>query len=257
MSDKATIDISGCNNGLWLVKVPKYISERWEKADDSGEIGKIKVGQRFGKPDIHFSMKRDLASMKLKEDDTGMPTENKFQVLSASDRTLMVFSEEVEHETSEQGEASKADLAIEGKVASRLECRPLVDDRYMEMKRKHIENAQKPTRMTKLEDKVVQSFKPIMNHTHNVEYDRRKKEEGKKARMDKHKVQDILFNAFEKHQYYAFKDLVRLTQQPTPYLKEILKEIGIYNMRAPHKQMWELKPEYRHYTEAEDKESTT
>ena len=33
--------------------------------------------------------------------------------------------------------------------------------------------------------------------------------------MDKDKVQDILFNAFEKHQYYAFKDLVGLTQQPS------------------------------------------
>ena len=41
-----------------------------------------------------------------------------------------------------------------------------------------------------------------------------------------------------------------------PYLKEILKEIGIYNMRAPHKQMWELKPEYRHYTEGDKKEDT-
>ncbi len=31
------------------------------------------------------------------------------------------------------------------------------------------------------------------------------------------------------------------------FLKEILKEICIYNMKAPHKNMWELKPEYRHY----------
>ncbi|KAJ8310405.1 hypothetical protein KUTeg_012270 [Tegillarca granosa] len=33
------------------------------------------------------------------------------------------------------------------------------------------------------------------------------------------------------------------------YLKEILKEICIYNMKAPHRNMWELKPEYRHYKE--------
>lgn len=31
------------------------------------------------------------------------------------------------------------------------------------------------------------------------------------------------------------------------YVKEILKEICIYNMKAPHKNMWEMKPEYRHY----------
>lgn len=32
------------------------------------------------------------------------------------------------------------------------------------------------------------------------------------------------------------------------YLKGILKEIGHYNTKNPHKNMWELKPEYRHYS---------
>jgi len=31
------------------------------------------------------------------------------------------------------------------------------------------------------------------------------------------------------------------------FLKEVLKEICSYNMKAPHKNMWELKEEYRHY----------
>ena len=35
------------------------------------------------------------------------------------------------------------------------------------------------------------------------------------------------------------------------YLKDILKEICNYNMKAPHRNMWELKPEYRHYKEEE------
>lgn len=33
------------------------------------------------------------------------------------------------------------------------------------------------------------------------------------------------------------------------YLKEILREIGIYNVKGTHKNTWELKPEYRHYQE--------
>lgn len=31
------------------------------------------------------------------------------------------------------------------------------------------------------------------------------------------------------------------------YLKEILRDIGIYNVKGTHKNTWELKPEYRHY----------
>lgn len=59
---------------------------------------------------------------------------------------------------------------------------------------------------------------------------------------------DMLFNAFEKHQYYNIKDLVTLTNQPISYLKEILKELCEYSVKNPHKNTWHLKPEYRHYS---------
>lgn len=38
--------------------------------------------------------------------------------------------------------------------------------------------------------------------------------EGKKMRDDKEVVQNILFAAFEKHQYYNIKDLEKITKQP-------------------------------------------
>jgi len=78
----------------------------------------------------------------------------------------------------------------------------------------------------------------------------------KKSRDDKEKVMETLFDLFEKHQYYNIKDLVRETRQPVTYLKTILNEVCRYNVKNPHKNMWELKPEYRHYKkdEAEDGE---
>lgn len=42
-------------------------------------------------------------------------------------------------------------------------------------------------------------------------------------------------------------DLQRITQQPTTYIKEVLTSIANYNTAQPHKNMWELKPEYRDY----------
>lgn len=91
-------------------------------------------------------------------------------------------------------------------------------------------------------------------------------------RDDKDVVLNTLFSAFEKHQYYNIKDLERITKQPVvrkhyfflrsldlivitfylqPYLKEILKEICNYNAKNPHKNMWELKPQFRHYKKEE------
>jgi len=37
------------------------------------------------------------------------------------------------------------------------------------------------------------------------------------------------------------------TIQSQAYLKDILREVCIYNTKMPHKNMWELKAEYRHY----------
>ena len=51
----------------------------------------------------------------------------------------------------------------------------------------------------------------------------RKRAEGKKMREDKDVVQNALFNAFEKHQYYNIKDLERITKQPVVSRIYILK----------------------------------
>ena len=34
------------------------------------------------------------------------------------------------------------------------------------------------------------------------------------------------------------------------YLKQILQEVCNYNTKNPHKNMWELKPEYQHYAKS-------
>lgn len=47
-----------------------------------------------------------------------------------------------------------------------------------------------------------------------IEYAEKKKAEGKKMRDDRNAVQDMLFAAFEKHQYYNIRDLVKITRQP-------------------------------------------
>lgn len=58
-----------------------------------------------------------------------------------------------------------------------------------------------------------------------LEYERKKKEEGKRARADKQQVLDMLFSAFEKHQYYNIKDLVDITKQPVVRLQGNAKRL--------------------------------
>jgi len=115
--------------------------------------------------------------------------------------------------------------------------------------------AGEPKRMVKQLDKhVTTSFKPVANHAANLAHERQKKAEGKKMRDDKEKVQEILFALFEKHQFYNIKDLAQETRQPMAYLKQILKEVCNYSVKPPNRNMWELKPEYRHYKPEDEDE---
>lgn len=47
-----------------------------------------------------------------------------------------------------------------------------------------------------------------------IEHNQKLKNEGKRLRDSKDVVMEKLFAAFEKHQYYNVKDLVRVTNQP-------------------------------------------
>lgn len=165
------------------------------------------------------------------------------------------------------------------------ECRPIANTHYMSLKRESIRKASQPSKVVQKIDRAVNNFKPINVHKSEIENEQRKKAEGKKMRDDRDIVKNTLFASFERHQYYNIKDLERITKQPVvnwlnsryssadtvasssnpfsfsfshfqPYLKEILKEICNYNAKNPHKNMWELKPEFRHYnsstTKAED-----
>uniref|UniRef100_A0AAV2LML9 General transcription factor IIF subunit 2 n=1 Tax=Knipowitschia caucasica TaxID=637954 RepID=A0AAV2LML9_KNICA len=249
--EKGEVDLTGAkqNTGVWLVKVPKYLSQQWAKAPGRGEVGKIRICKKgnLGKPEVTFTLNEELTIIEG-INTVAAPREHPFTMQSVGGQTLAVFTEMASGQSEERSDGSSLGssagpdkIALEGMVVQRAECRPAVSESYMKLKRLQIEESSKPARLSQQLDKAVTSnYKPL-------EYERRKKEEGKRARADKQQVLDMLFSAFEKHQYYNIKDLVDITKQPVIYLKEILRDIGIYNVKGTHKNTWELKPEYRHY----------
>ena len=42
VGDKS-VDVTRAGRGVWLVKVPKYIANRWDKAPSTLEAGKLKI----------------------------------------------------------------------------------------------------------------------------------------------------------------------------------------------------------------------
>ncbi|KFU92009.1 General transcription factor IIF subunit 2, partial [Chaetura pelagica] len=238
---------------VFFFQVPKYLSQQWSKASGRGEVGKLRIAKNQGRTEVSFTLNEELANISDiggKPTSVSAPREHPFILQSVGGQTLTVFTETaVESQPEEKSDGGSTDkLALEGIIVQRAECRPAATENYMKLKRLQIEESSKPVRLSQqLEKAVTTNYKPVANHQYNIEYERKKKEDGKRARADKQQVLDMLFSAFEKHQYYNIKDLVDITKQPVIYLKEILREIGIYNVKGTHKNTWELKPEYRHY----------
>ncbi|XP_015754204.1 PREDICTED: general transcription factor IIF subunit 2-like [Acropora digitifera] len=243
------VDCSGVSRAVWLVKVPKYLSNIWmTNTDPSGIVGSLQITNNPSRNEVMFNLSEALA---MKEDQ-GLPSEYKM-VLSKVDQSIGVFSRRSAASPNEEEEKiSKAQITIEGVVVQRADCRPTQPSaNYFKLKKQRIEDASKSGRKAKQVERVVK-YRPVSDHKANIEHEKKKKDEGKRAREDEDVVKALLFNAFERHQYYNLKDLISLTKQPVMYLKTILKEIGHYNTKNPHKNMWELKPEYRHYSSKSD-----
>ncbi|KAM3862246.1 general transcription factor IIF subunit 2b [Diretmus argenteus] len=249
MSQKAEVSLSGVkqSKGVWLVKVPKYLSQQWDKATENGEVGKLTIGKKQGKAEVSFTLHEELTtfnSLGEKGASLQVPRDHPLTLRAVGGQTLAVFTQN-----------NTDDISIEGMVVQRAECRPAVNDNYMKLKKLQIEESTKPQRLSQqLEKAVTTIFKPVANHIVNVEHEKKKKMEGKMVRAERQVVLDMLFSAFERHQYYNIKDLVDITKQPVTYLKEIMREIGVYKTKGAHKSTWELKPEYRHYQSAEEEQ---
>ncbi|KAK7576154.1 hypothetical protein V9T40_012440 [Parthenolecanium corni] len=245
------LDVNNSSRGIWLVKVPKYIASKWEKAPSSIEVGKLKINRNASqKVQVSLTLSESMLCMDT-DNQESIPRNHKLDVTPVTRQVLGVFSQTAGSYKMEEGVSEPDKLVLEGKIVQRLECKPYADDDYMKMKLESFKRAHQPVRFVKQLDRVVQNYKPVANHKNLIEYDAKKKAEGKRLRDDKDAVLDMLFKAFDKHQYYHFRDLVLITKQPPGYLKDILKEVCSQNMKNPHKNMWELKPEYRHYKKEE------
>jgi hypothetical protein len=123
-SDK-DLDLTNANRGVWLVKVPKYMADRWESCDAPANLGKLKIARRAGlKPAVSFTLDEKLVSSTPAgpKEDT-IPREHKFVVSTVLGHTLAVFSHVAGDPDATVPIPDKQ--ALEGKVVQRAECRPI------------------------------------------------------------------------------------------------------------------------------------
>ncbi|KAK2633934.1 hypothetical protein Ddye_028726 [Dipteronia dyeriana] len=58
-------------------------------------------------------------------------------------------------------------------------------------------------------------------------------------------MEDIMFKLFERQPNWTLRLLIKETDQPGQFLKDILKDLCVYNNKGTNQGSYELKPEYK------------
>ena len=198
-SDK-DLDLNNAHRGVWLVKVPKYIADRWESSAEGTDLGKVRIAHRPNqKPVVSFTLSDEVAAARTKGQEhkvregqvmplgrtsKEVPKEHQFMMQSVAAQALAVFShtssakidsaavggDDGDQKAREPRLAPGPDrLALEGKVVQRAECRPTSDELDMSLKREAIIGAIESSKKTKQLEKAVATYKLKPNHQANVQ----------------------------------------------------------------------------------------
>lgn len=122
VSDK-DLDLTNSNRGVWLVKVPKYLADRWESMEAPATVGNLKITRKPGsKPIVSFTLDDKVVAGPASSSEQ-IPKEHKFNVTNVQGHSLAVFS----HLTGDPDAAVPIPdkQSLEGKIVQRAECRPI------------------------------------------------------------------------------------------------------------------------------------
>lgn len=84
------LDLSNAGRGVWLVKVPKYLANKWEKVPGATEVGKLRIMKQSGqKPQVSLTLNDVVTKIDPEEP---IPKEHFLDASLITKQMLGVFS---------------------------------------------------------------------------------------------------------------------------------------------------------------------
>jgi transcription initiation factor TFIIF subunit beta len=244
------LKLDNADTKVWLVKVPKFLFERWNTIDeDNINLGSVRI---YTKPPKGQTSTISLVLPESSREDK-IPLEYSINVPPEEVRNKFVFTED-----------NNGMKAIGGKVHHECAATPTQLEPYRGIMRKRVLDAGTPQRTVQV---LGQNNQPVfvpgasgsMNNTFAdfIPSKRAKTDNKEKAtRMPRNELMDLLFSCFERYPYWSFRGLIAETKQPSQYLKEVLTDICILNKKGPYAGNYQIKPEYKQRpSEAEKKQA--
>ncbi|KAF9362621.1 hypothetical protein BGX34_005807 [Mortierella sp. NVP85] len=251
------LDLTLAGTQAWLVKVPKFLADRWATVNKDGvDLGKVRIFSQTNPNDPDSAPFQLL----LPDDDIGLNLPKKYTLKMNPSQVInsYVFTEPTgPHPKPPHGPGYPSGKATSISATIKHECTvtPTQTTEYREiMRERNIEAAKKGGRSVQIlgvNNRADPSsgrggmFLPGVGIRNGFIQKKPKIQmDQKTTRMPRNELVDMLFTAFEKFPYWSFKGLVEYCKQPHSYLKEVLNEICIFIKKGPYTARYQLKPEF-------------
>ncbi|KAK9815293.1 hypothetical protein WJX72_001166 [[Myrmecia] bisecta] len=241
------LDATNAGQQVWLVKVPNFVAQAWRAQCEQSKHSQQAQGAELGRVRIETNsdQQHDLSLTLTGTGVDGLPKEYKMRTQTADVAAVHAFAER-EGRTSIQGSiVQKFDLEMNQASEEHI------DPRYRQLSRARHQQASTKTRVMQVIDdpRSVGMMRPIPVSTASANKRKvargEKVSDNKRVRIDRDQLEKLLFSLFERQEHWTFSQLLLQTEQPVPWLKEVLADIAVLNKRGLHQNMYELKQEYK------------
>lgn len=216
---------------VWIAKVPKYLGEKIMGCRGETTIGTLSIDRA---PENAGAVVRVCLSDAFQK--MNIPVDHLIDIKEREQRMYIVSS-------------GGDQMVVEGHVNKECFIRPVINERYLEHKRRLQASQNRGETATKIIDYFTEVRKgEKYGSLKEIDILARKRkimlQEKKRERLDSQDVYDMIFNAYEQRELWTVKDLADFTGQPVAYIQELVAEVCVLN-KKDHKNSYELKPEYK------------
>lgn len=233
----APLDTSAADKTVWLVKLPQFVAQRLENAENGDIIGSLHLtapsgGGSGSQVGVNISFEGPTEEFHLTELPVGPP--------------IIAFS------------SIQDKFKVKGKVSKTYNMNPKDTDEYRRIcrERRLTEAKTKETQTLNMEDVLshskqsqeVEFIPPVYTdakrNAMSVSGGSNKRQRGGND-VDSRYVRNKLLQAFSLRERLTLREINGVCQVPEAQLKEQLKTYATFNSKGIYKNYWEMKPEFK------------
>ncbi|KAJ8766061.1 hypothetical protein K2173_020577 [Erythroxylum novogranatense] len=237
------LDMTKADRAVWLMKSPALVSRSLQTPpspdDQSQPVAKVilSVDPLTSNDDTSSPQ----FTMELAGNDSGNAPKCYAMEISKDFIPMSVFSE-----------SSQGKVSVEGKIINKFDMRPHNEnlESYGKLCRERTSKYMTKNRQIQVIDNDKGTHMRPMPGMIVTGLSEKKKlppkgSETKRTRRDRGEMESIMFKLFERQPNWTLRQLIQETDQPEQFLKDILKDLCIYNNKGTNQGSYELKPEYK------------